>query len=111
MWRWTRKDEDRPAPIASAVPPVRSISSEESVQAVPGLQSVEFPPRCNTYRKVDRIKGEASGSENVYLDGKLEGSVECHAARAYHLAHHMQASARFNIFLPLWDTLLGSMGN
>ena len=33
------------------------------------------------------------------------------AARAYHLAHHMQPNARFNIFLPLWDTLLGSMGN
>ena len=33
------------------------------------------------------------------------------AARAYHLAHHVQPNARFNIFLPLWDTLLGSMGN
>ena len=34
-----------------------------------------------------------------------------HAARAYHLAHHVQPNARFNIVLPLWDTLLGSMGN
>ena len=33
------------------------------------------------------------------------------AARAYHLAHHAHPNARFNIFLPLWDTLLGSMGN
>jgi hypothetical protein len=33
------------------------------------------------------------------------------AARVYHLAHHMSPNARFNIFLPLWDTLLGSMGN
>jgi hypothetical protein len=30
------------------------------------------------------------------------------AARAYHLAHHKRPNARFNIFLPLWDTLLGS---
>jgi hypothetical protein len=31
-----------------------------------------------------------------------------HAARAYHLSHHEYPSARFNIFLPLWDILLGS---
>jgi sterol desaturase/sphingolipid hydroxylase (fatty acid hydroxylase superfamily) len=33
------------------------------------------------------------------------------AARDYHLAHHDRPDARFNIFLPLWDILLGSMGN
>jgi hypothetical protein len=33
------------------------------------------------------------------------------ASRAYHLAHHDRPDARFNIFLPLWDKLLGSMGN
>ena len=31
-------------------------------------------------------------------------------SRAYHLAHHARPNARFNIFLPLWDILLGSMG-
>ena len=30
------------------------------------------------------------------------------ASRAHHLAHHARPDARFNIFLPLWDTLLGS---
>jgi Fatty acid hydroxylase superfamily len=30
------------------------------------------------------------------------------AARGYHLAHHDRPNARFNIFLPLWDLLLGS---
>ena len=29
-------------------------------------------------------------------------------ARAYHLSHHDRPDARFNIFLPLWDILLGS---
>ena len=28
-------------------------------------------------------------------------------ARAFHLAHHMQPNGRFNIFLPLWDMVLG----
>ncbi|HEY6181917.1 MAG TPA: sterol desaturase family protein [Terriglobales bacterium] len=29
-------------------------------------------------------------------------------ARAYHLSHHDRPDRRFNIFLPLWDVLLGS---
>jgi hypothetical protein len=32
------------------------------------------------------------------------------ASRAYHLAHHTRPDARFNIFLPVWDALLGSAG-
>ncbi len=30
--------------------------------------------------------------------------------RAYHLAHHARPDSRFNIFLPLWDALLGPAG-
>ena len=33
------------------------------------------------------------------------------ASRAYHLAHHARPDARFNIFLPVCDTLLGPVGN
>ena len=33
------------------------------------------------------------------------------AARAHHLAHHARPDARFNIFLPVWDILLGPVGN
>jgi Fatty acid hydroxylase superfamily len=32
-------------------------------------------------------------------------------ARAFHLAHHARPDARFNIFLPVWDALLGSLGD
>jgi hypothetical protein len=32
----------------------------------------------------------------------------CDPARAYHLAHHERPDSRYNIFLPLWDSLLGS---
>ena len=31
-------------------------------------------------------------------------------ARRHHLAHHARPNARFNIFLPLWDRLLGAAG-
>jgi cytoskeletal protein CcmA (bactofilin family) len=76
MWKWTRKDENRPAPV-SAVPPVRSIPSAESVQAVPGLQSLErLRPDVTHIGKLIMIKGNVSGGGNVYLDGELEGSVE-----------------------------------
>ena len=30
------------------------------------------------------------------------------SARAHHMAHHARPNARFNIFLPLWDRLLGT---
>jgi cytoskeletal protein CcmA (bactofilin family) len=77
MWKWTRKDENRPAPIPSAVPLVRSIPSEESVQAAPGLQSVDsFRPDVTRIGKSIVIKGDVSGGGDVYLDGELEGSVE-----------------------------------
>ena len=77
MWKWTRKDENRPAPMPSAVPPVRSIPSEESVQAVLALQSVEsFCPDVTHIGKSIVIKGNVSGSGDVYLAGELEGSVE-----------------------------------
>jgi len=57
MWKWTPKDETKPGPpTPSAAPPVHSV-----------------PSRIG---KSIAIKGELSGSESVYLDGELEGSVE-----------------------------------
>jgi len=57
MWKWTSKDETKPGPpLPSAAPPVHSVPSQIG--------------------KLTAIKGEVSGSESVYLDGKLEGSVE-----------------------------------
>ena len=78
MWKWTRKDENRPAPpIPSAASPVRSIPSQESVQTVPRAQSVvSLGPDVTHVGESIVIKGDVSGSGNVYLDGELEGSVE-----------------------------------
>ena len=75
MWKWTPKDENRPD-TRSAPPPVHSAPSQEPVQTVPTPQSVEsFCPEVTHIGKSIVIKGEVSGSENVYLDGELEGSV------------------------------------
>src|SRR5229473_2298286 len=78
MWKWTRKDENKSAPpTSSAVFPVHSIPSQEPVQTVPRLRSVESlgPDETNIGKSIV-IKGDVSGSGDVYLDGELEGSVE-----------------------------------
>jgi cytoskeletal protein CcmA (bactofilin family) len=77
MWKWTQKDENRPAPMRSPVPPVRLIPPEESLQAVLGLQSVESSdPDVTRIGKSVVIKGDISGGGSLYLDGELEGNVE-----------------------------------
>jgi cytoskeletal protein CcmA (bactofilin family) len=78
MWKWTRKDENRPGPpIPNAASPVRSIPSQESVQTVPRLQAVEtLGPDVSHIGESIVIKGDVSGSGNVYLNGELEGSVD-----------------------------------
>ena len=45
----------------------------------------------------------------IHLGGRLPLGLR--GARAYHLGHHAHADSRFNIFLPLWDMLLGSADN
>ena len=78
MWKWTGKDENKPVPpTPGAAPPVQSVPSQEPVQTVPLPESVEsLRPNVTHIGKSIVIKGEVSGSENVYLDGDLEGSVE-----------------------------------
>src|SRR5690348_10767746 len=76
MWKWNRKGDNRPAPIPSDVPPERSIPSAESEHAVLGQSVESFRPDVTHIGKSIVIKGDISGSVDVYLDGELEGSVE-----------------------------------
>lgn len=76
MWKWSRKDENKSAPtMPSAVSPVRSVPPQEFLG--PRLQSVgSLAPDATHIGRLIVIKGDVSGSGNVYLDGELEGSVE-----------------------------------
>src|SRR5229473_249379 len=83
MWKWTRKDENKPVPPSgtsgrpSAAPPAVSLPSQEPVQKILTPQAADgFHPDVTHIGKSIVIKGELSGSGNVYLDGELEGSVE-----------------------------------
>ncbi len=82
MWKWTRKDENKPVPPSAAsgrpgaAPPAVS-PSQEPVQKILTPQSVDgFHPDVTHIGKSIVIKGELSGSEDVYLDGELEGSIQ-----------------------------------
>ena len=78
MWKWPRKRENsQVSPTAGAAFPVRSVPSDEFVQAAPSPQSVEnFLPDITHIGKSILIKGDVSGGGDVYLDGELEGSFE-----------------------------------
>jgi cytoskeletal protein CcmA (bactofilin family) len=77
MWKWTHKEEDKPATMRSPLPPERIVPSKESLQPVLGLQSVESSaPDVTCIGKSVVIKGDISGGGNVYSDGELEGNVD-----------------------------------
>ena len=84
MWKWTHSQRWEQARAtwreileaggrASAV----SLPLQEPVQKIQAAQSVDdFHPDVTRIVKPIVIKGELSASENVYLDGELEGSIE-----------------------------------
>jgi cytoskeletal protein CcmA (bactofilin family) len=70
---WKRKEDERP--VAPLVPPAPVFPKE--------VGPVETPKPLNEFRaevahigKSVLVKGELSGSEDLYLDGEVEGSVE-----------------------------------
>jgi cytoskeletal protein CcmA (bactofilin family) len=75
MWKPTRKEDEKPMPIqepsspspAALAPPTR-----------PGEPVRSDPPRnvdVATIGKSVVVKGELSGSEDLYVDGQVEGSI------------------------------------
>jgi cytoskeletal protein CcmA (bactofilin family) len=85
MWK-VRKDEERPP--APAVPPARADAAREGFAAP--LRSTTIPPQEKFIVETPRassaavahigksvvIKGQLSGSEDLYLDGEVEGSID-----------------------------------
>jgi cytoskeletal protein CcmA (bactofilin family) len=94
---WMRKDDEKPA-SPTPKPPVQAPS------AAPSYQTPRTPetPRMDTYRadvahigKSVIIKGELSGSEDLYLDGQVEGSIDL---RDHSLTVGPNSQVRANIF-------------
>lgn len=76
MWKSTRKEDEQPSPstspsAATAQAPVASpVRSPEPLRAE-GSRSGEVA----TIGKSVVVKGELSGSEDLYVDGQVEGSI------------------------------------
>jgi cytoskeletal protein CcmA (bactofilin family) len=74
MWKSTRKDDELTTPEQTAPRPVQTPTA--------AARPVE-PARVETPRSVDVatigksvvVKGELSGSEDLYVDGEVEGSI------------------------------------
>jgi cytoskeletal protein CcmA (bactofilin family) len=85
MWKARREDEKpstpNPSPNQNPQPTAPVVPAPSSNQP----RTVETP-RMDTYRAVDVahigksviIKGELSGSEDLYLDGEVEGNIDLH---------------------------------
>lgn len=73
---WKRRDDERPAAPSVPVAPAPAFAPKE-------VGPVETPKSLNEFRsevahigKSVLVKGELSGSEDLYLDGEVEGTVE-----------------------------------
>jgi cytoskeletal protein CcmA (bactofilin family) len=80
MWKW--KEEEKPAPSAP-VAPSPALSSAAGHNTPKEVRPVETPKSMETFRadvahigKSVIVKGELSGSEDLYLDGEVEGTIE-----------------------------------
>ena len=94
---WMRKDDEKPA-NPTPRPPVPAPSAPPSYQPA----RVAETPRMDTYRadvahigKSVIIKGELSGSEDLYLDGQVEGSIDL---RDHSITVGPNSQVRANIF-------------
>lgn len=92
MWKFSKEDERRAVPAKAATPVPTSAanvsqvaSAQKQAAATPKeAYSVETKPAQNYRPDVAHIgksvvvKGELSGSEDLYLDGEVEGTIELH---------------------------------
>src|SRR5713226_6628024 len=79
MWKSRREDERPPAPVS---PPTIPASVAPTPVPAKEIKPMEAPKADNFRNDVAHIgksvlvKGELSGSEDLYLDGEVEGSIE-----------------------------------
>ena len=74
MWKPTRKEEETPMPIQEPSAPSPSPLSASR----PAEPMRSDPPRSTDVATIGKsvvVKGELSGSEDLYVDGQVEGSI------------------------------------
>ena len=84
MWKFGKEEEKQQQPPVTAVTPESknrfadynqfvTVPKETSVETRP---SQNYPPEVAHIGKSVVVKGELSGSEDLYVDGEVEGSIE-----------------------------------
>ncbi len=76
---WRKPEEGRPAAPAAQVPaqtPMPAQRVEPSVRSVAGLTAEVVQPSGGIITSTILIKGEISGSEDLYIDGEVQGTIE-----------------------------------
>jgi len=77
MWKSTRKDEEylTPAPEQTAPKTMQPTTSQSPGPAEPLRSEALRAGNVATIGKSVVVKGELSGSEDLYIDGEVEGSI------------------------------------
>ena len=81
MWKSNKKEDERsatPAPTPAYTPAPVVAGAATSAQPVTHLKT-EVPPKMADIAHIGKsviIRGELSGSEDLFLDGEVEGSIE-----------------------------------
>jgi cytoskeletal protein CcmA (bactofilin family) len=78
MWKSNKKEDERltPAPAVTSALPVAPIAASNARVIYSRL---EVPPKMADIAHIGKsviIRGELSGSEDLFLDGEVEGSIE-----------------------------------
>ena len=77
---WGRKEDSKPtepSPSFQPEPPVKPVAA--AVQAPPPQQAVVEPDRGRSTARIGKsltLKGEITGSDDLYIDGDVEGSIK-----------------------------------
>lgn len=81
---WRKPEEGKPAAPAANVPtqaPVAAPRVEPTVRSVAGLTAEIVQPSGGIITSTILIKGEISGSEDLYIDGEVKGTIELSSGR------------------------------
>jgi len=79
---WRKPEDSKPAaPAAESPAPAQAQRVEPSVRSVAGLTAEVVQPSGGTITSTLLIKGEIKGSEDLYIDGEVQGTIHLSSGR------------------------------
>jgi cytoskeletal protein CcmA (bactofilin family) len=81
---WKKPEDGKPAAPAAQVPGQTQVPAqrvEPTVRSLAGLTAEVVQPSGGIITSTILIKGEISGSEDLYIDGEVQGSIDLSSGR------------------------------